>query len=155
MPSWDYSIKGLDPDKTARVAGRDLRVSPKAAREICRVIRGMRLGKAKEYLQQVIERKKSVPFKRHQGGVGHRSDVSGFHAGRYPVKASREMLALLEQLEVNAEYKGLSPEDLRIIHAAAQRGMKIKRYIPRAFGRSSPRFQQLTHIEIAAEEVVG
>jgi hypothetical protein len=41
MPSWKYSIQGLDPDRTAIASGRDLRISPKAAREICHHIRGM------------------------------------------------------------------------------------------------------------------
>ena len=154
-PTWRYSVKDLDPDKTAKAAGRDLRISPKHAREICKAIRGMKMPKAKEYLQQVIGKRRSVPFRRHHGGVGHRSDLTGFYAGRYPVKAARHILRVLEQVEANAEYKGLSPEDLKIIHAAAQRGMRIRRYIPRAFGRSSPRFQELTHVEIIVQEVPG
>ncbi len=40
MPSWKYSIQGLDPDRTAIASGRDLRISPKAAREICHRIKG-------------------------------------------------------------------------------------------------------------------
>ena len=52
MPSWKYSVKGLDPDRTAIASGRDLRISPKAAREICNYIRGMNLQKAKEVLRE-------------------------------------------------------------------------------------------------------
>ncbi len=40
MPSWRYSVTGLDPDKTAIASGRDLRIKPKAAREICNYIKG-------------------------------------------------------------------------------------------------------------------
>lgn len=154
MPTWGYSVKDLDPDRTAKAAGRELRISPKHAREICRAIKGRMLSEAKEYLRQVVDKKVSVPFRRHHGGVGHRPDLSGFHAGRYPVKAAREILGVLTQAEANAEYKGLVPEDLKIVHAVSQIGTRIKRYIPRAFGRATPRFQQLTHVEIVLQEVV-
>jgi large subunit ribosomal protein L22 len=54
---------------------------------------------------------------------------------------------------VNAENKGLDTENLKIIHASAYPGMKLKRYQPRAFGRSSPKFETLTHVEIVLEEM--
>lgn len=146
-------MKDLDPDRTVKASGRELRISPKHAREICMAIKGKMLSEAKEYLLQVIDKKVSVPFRRHHGGVGHRADLSEFHAGRYPVKAAREILGLLRQAEANAEYKGLVPEDLKIIYAVSHRGTRIKRYIPRAFGRATPRFQQLTHIEMVLQEV--
>jgi len=86
----------------AKAAGRDLRISPKHAREICCAIKGMMLKDAKEYLKQVIEKKRSVPFRRHKRKVAHRSDLVGFYAGRYPVKAARHILGILEQLEANS-----------------------------------------------------
>ncbi|WP_309491918.1 50S ribosomal protein L22 [Candidatus Hecatella orcuttiae] len=153
MPSWGYSIKELDKAKTAIASGRDLRISPKAAREICASIRKMRLEHAKKFLEEVIQGKRAVPYKRHKKEVPHRRGLQGWHAGRYPQKASRELLRVLKALEANAVEKGLDPERLRIVHAAAQRAMKIRKYIPRAFGRSSPYFQQLTHVEFAAAEI--
>ena len=56
-------------------------------------------------------------------------------------------------LEANAEDKGLYVENMKIIHAAAQRARIIKRYMPRAFGRSSPDFNQLCHVELIAKEI--
>ncbi|MFQ6074317.1 MAG: 50S ribosomal protein L22, partial [Candidatus Bathyarchaeia archaeon] len=73
--------------------------------------------------------------------------------GRYPVKAAQKILEVLEGAEANADFKGLDTDRLRIIHASAYPGMKIKKYIQRAFGRSSPRFETLCHIEIALEQV--
>ena len=64
-------------------------------------------------------------------------------------------MRVLEGAEANAEYKGLDMENLRIIHASAYPGMKIKRFIQRAFGRSSPRFNTLTHVELVLEEMEG
>jgi len=39
------------------------------------------------------------------------------------------------------------------VHAAANRGRVVKSYVPRAFGRSSPSFNTLTHIEIVGRAV--
>ena len=155
MPKWGYSITELDPDRTVKASGRELRVSPKHAREVCKTIKGMKLDQAKEYLQQVILKKKPVPFRRYKKNVGHRHGIEKAYAGRYPVKAAQKILKVVESAEVNAEYKGLDVERLRIIHASAYPGMKIKRYIERAFGRSSPRFETLCHVELVLEEIEG
>ena len=52
-------------------------------------------------------------------------------------------------------YKGLDTELLRVVHAAAYPGAKIKRYITRAMGRATPRFETLCHVEIVLEQVGG
>ena len=72
--------------------------------------------------------------------------------GRYPVKAAQNVLNILLNAENNAEFKGLDLDRVRVIHAATSLGRKIKKYIPRAFGRSSPYFKTLTHVEIVLEE---
>ena len=87
MPKWGYSITDVDQEKTARASGRGLRVSHKHAREVCRTINGMKLDKAKDYLKQVIQKKKPIPFRRFNKKVGHRHGLEKAFAGRYPVKA--------------------------------------------------------------------
>ncbi|MBS7624222.1 MAG: 50S ribosomal protein L22 [Candidatus Bathyarchaeia archaeon] len=151
MPEWGYSITTYNPDTMVKASGRDLRISPKAAREICAAIKGMMLGEAKEYLNQVISKKKAVPYRRYKKKLPHRRGLSG--AGRYPVKAASRILEVLENAEANAEYKGFDTEKLRIIHASAYPGAKIRRYIPRAFGRATPKFETLCHVEIVLEQV--
>ncbi len=155
MPKWGYSITDMNLEKTAKASGRELRVSPKHAREVCNTIKGMKLDRAKDYLKQVILKKKAVPFRRFNKKVGHRHGLEKAFSGRYPVKAAQQILGVLEGVEANAEYKGLDMERLRIIHASAYPGMKIKRFIPRAFGRSSPRFNTLSHVELVLEEMEG
>lgn len=155
MPEWGYSITEIDPDKTVKASGRELRVSPKHAREVCKTIKGMKLDQAKEYLRQVMEKKKPVPFRRYKKNVGHKHGMEKTFAGRYPVKAAQKILKVLEGAEANAEYKGLDAERLRIIHASAYPGMKVKKTIERAFGRSSPRFETLCHVELVLEEAEG
>ena len=71
MPNYKYSIYGLDPDRTAKASGRDLRISPKHAREICNALKDMDLDKAKEFLEDVIDMKKMVPLKRHKRKKPH------------------------------------------------------------------------------------
>ncbi|MEM2882222.1 MAG: 50S ribosomal protein L22 [Candidatus Bathyarchaeia archaeon] len=153
MPEWGYSARELDPERTVKCSGRELRISPKHAVEICRTIRGMRLGEAKSLLEAVIRKERPIAFRRYKKEVPHRDLPERWHSGRYPVKAAGEILRLLEGLESNAEYKGIDVERLKIIHAAAQRGMKVRRYIPRAFGRSTPSFETLTHVELIGYEI--
>jgi large subunit ribosomal protein L22 len=157
MPKWGYSIieEELDPEKTAKASGREIRVSHKAAREVCRTIKGKTLTKAKEYLRDVIDKKKPVPFRRYKKKLGHRHGVEKAFAGRYPIKTAQQILHVIEAAEANAENKGLDVDRLQIIHAAAYPGTKLKQYMPRAHGRSSPKYETTTHIEIILEEKPG
>jgi len=153
MPNWKYSVSLLDTAKTAKASGRDLRISHKASREICLAIRHMKLDDAHRFLEGVIAKKSVVPYRRYKKKVGHKRGLQGWYAGRYPVKASRAILQILDSVEANASFKGLNVESLKIIHSAALKARKIRGFTPRAFGRASPSFDQLTHIEIAVEEV--
>jgi large subunit ribosomal protein L22 len=157
VPKWGYSIikEELDPEKTAKASGREIRVSHKSAREVCRTIKGMMLTNAKEYLRDVIDKKKAVPFRRYKKKAGHRHGLEKSYAGRYPIKAAKKVLNVIEGAEANAENKGLDVDRLRIFHAAAYQGTKIKRSTPRAHGRSSPKYDTLTHIEIVLDEKPG
>ena len=152
MPQWKYSVQGLDPDKTAIASGRDLRIKPKTAREICNHIKGMKLEEAKSFLEDVINKKRAVPYYRYRGKVPHRKQLNGHDAGRFHEKAAGEIIKILDSVEANAEFKGLYADRLRIVHMAAHRGRVIRKFIPRAFGRASPYYKHLTHIEVAVEE---
>jgi len=152
VPNWGYSATGFDPDLTVKASGRELRVSPKAAREVCAAVKGMMLDEAKEFLEQVIAKKKPVPFRRHKKKVPHRRGLQKFYCGRYPVKAAQKLLEVLENAEANAIYRGFDLESLRVVHAAAYPGTKLKRYIPRARGRATPKFETLCHMEVVLEQ---
>ncbi len=58
--------KETNEAKTARAMAKSLKISPKHCVEICNAIRGMEVTKAKNYLEDVIDMKKSVPFKKTQ-----------------------------------------------------------------------------------------
>lgn len=153
MPKFGYSIVELDNEKTVKASGRELRISPKHAREVCKTIKGMHLDKAKRYLEQVVAKRQPVPFRRFVKKLGHRHGMQKTMVGKYPVKAAARILKVLDSAEGNAEFKGLDTERLRIIHASAYPGIRLKRSIPRAFGRSTPKNKTLTHVEIAVEEI--
>ena len=157
MPNWGYSFveEKYDSERIAKAAGRDLRIKPKHAREICAAIKGMKIEQAKEFLERVIQLKQSVPFRRYKKKQAHRHDLKQFkwYAGRYPQKAAARIYEIVSSVESNAEYKGLDIDQCRIIHAAAHKARTIKRYMPRAHGRSTPKFKHLTHVEIVIYEL--
>jgi large subunit ribosomal protein L22 len=154
MPKWGYSIltEALDPEKTAKASGREIKVSHKHSREVCKTIKGMTLTNAKAYLRDVIDKKKPVPITRYNKKVGHRHGLVKAFSGRYPIKAAAKILTILESAEANAENKNLDTDRLTILHAAAYPGSKMKRFTPRAHGRASPKYETLTHIEIVLNE---
>jgi len=152
LPNYKISVFGLDADRTAVATGRNMRISPKHAREICRELKGKYLETAQEFLEQVIREEKSVPFRRYRKKVPHRRDLRKWPSGRYPQKAAREILRVLENAEQNSSFKGLEVSRLRITHMAAQRGRKIRGYMARAHGRTSPSHQTLTHVEVVLTE---
>jgi large subunit ribosomal protein L22 len=153
VPHYGYSFEGFDPVVHVRASGREVNVSPKAAREIALTIRSMTVANAIDLLERVEQIEVPIAFRRHKLKVGHRSELQGFPTGSYPVKAARAYLQVLHNLQGNAEFKGLDPERVEIIHAAGYAGRTIKDYVPRAMGRSSPNFHRLVHIELIGKEV--
>lgn len=142
----------MDPEKTVKASAREIRVSHKAAREVCKTVKGMMLTQAKKYLQDVMDKRKPVPYRRYTKKLGHHHGLTKAFVGRYPVKTAKYVLRLLEGAEANAENKGLDTDRMRIIHAAASQGMKAKTFQPRAQGRATPSYDTLCHVEVALEE---
>ncbi|MGI0004302.1 MAG: 50S ribosomal protein L22 [Candidatus Nitrosotenuis sp.] len=151
MPHFGYAFENFDSTKHVRASVREKDISAKHAREIALMIKGMSIEKARDSLQEVIALKRAVPFRRYKNEVGHRSDT-GVMSGRYPQKAAKEFVKVLDNLEANAEYKGMDLDRLKIISANTHRGVLVKRFTPRAMGRATPKNNTLTHIEIVARE---
>ena len=128
----------------AKVVGRALPISTKFCIEICNFIRDMSTSDAKKILQTVVEGKKAVPFKIFNGGLGHKRKIG---PGRYPIKATTEIISLIESAEANAQFKGLNTSDLYIAHINAHLASRPWRY-----GRQRRRKAKRTHIEIIVEE---
>lgn len=151
MGRFGYAFQNYDQTKHVRASLREKDISHKHAREIAVAIKGMSIEKARDYLQRVLNKERVVPFRRYKIQVGHKSDP-GVMAGRYPVKSAKEFIKLLDNLESNAEYKGMDLDRLKIVNATVHKGVLIKRFIPRAFGRATPKNNNLTHVELVAQE---
>ena len=137
-----------------RAAIREKSISHKHSREIAVAIKGLSIEKAREFLENVVAKNIAVPYRRYHNEVAHRSNIrDGFSAGRFPQKAANEFLKLLDNLESNAEYKGMDLDRLRIVSAVVHKGTKLKRFTPRAMGRSSPKVDTLVHVELVAQEI--
>ena len=147
-----YAFQNYDRTRHVRASLREKTISHKHAREIAVKIKGMSIESARNYLQDVIRLKRAVPFRRYHNEVGHKSDT-GVMAGRYPQKAANEFVKLLDNLESNAEYRGMDLDRLKIINATVHKGRKIARFTPRAMGRASPKINILTHVELVAQEI--
>ena len=152
MAKFKYAFQNFDSTRHVRASLREKQISHKHAREIAVAIKGLSLEKARDYLQNVISMKSAVPFRRYNKQVGHKSDP-GVMSGRYPQKSATEFLKLLDNLESNAEYKGMDLDRLKIVSANTHKGVLIKRFTPRAQGRATPKNNVLTHVELVAQEV--
>ena len=60
---------------------------------------------------------------------------------------------LLDNLESNAEYKGMDLDRLKIVSAVVHKARKLKRFMPRAMGRSTPKIDTLVNVELVAQEI--
>ena len=151
MPKRYFTFQSYDTTKHVRAAIREKSISHKHAREISSAMKGLSIEKSRDYLLNVINLKRSIPFRRYKNQVGHKSDP-GTMSGRYPQKAATEILKLLDNLESNAEYKGMDVDRLKIINMTVHKGRLLKRFIQRAMGRYSPKNDALIHVEIVARE---
>lgn len=148
-----YSRK-FEGDNFVRGKANELSISPKHSIEIAGFIRRKRINDALAYLNDVITLKKAIPFRRFNRNVAHKRGLPGaWDAGRYPVKASKAYIRLLESVKKNAEYLGLDAENLEIVHVSANRGRAHKSFFPRAMGRATPKVHETVNIEVVAREV--
>lgn len=93
----------------SQARGSDLRVHFKNTRETAFALRKMNLQKAKRYLEDVLGRKRCIPFHRFTGCIGRtaqaKNEGSTTRQGRWPVKSCEFLLNLLKNAESNAEVR--------------------------------------------------
>ncbi len=152
MGRFGYAFQNYDATRHVRAALREKDISHKHAREVAVAIKGLSIEKARDYLQAVVNKERAVAFRRYKNQVGHKSDP-GMMSGRYPQKTAKEFIKVLDNLESNAEYKGMDLDRLKIINATVHKGVTVKRFIPRAMGRATPKNNVLTHVELVAQEI--
>ena len=107
------------------------RISLKHSIILCKKLKGMKLNKAKRFLQNLIDKKESID-------------------GKYYTKASRILLKLLESGEANATQKNLNVEKLYIQLAKADKGRKFIR--PKSRFKFRGREAKVTNLKIVLGE---
>jgi large subunit ribosomal protein L17e len=155
MPS--YSRDPENTTKSAVAKASNLRVHFKNTREAAANIKGMKLRKAQKFLNDVLEHKQMVAFRRYRSGIGRhaQSKMHKKHSGSqgcYPKKSAEFLLDLLQNVESNAEAKNLNVDNLEITHILVQHAPQMRRRTYRAHGRINPYMSNPCHIEIIAEE---
>ena len=139
-----------DPDTSAKAIGKEMPISPKFTREICGMIRGMKVNKAIDTLEGVIALETPVPLKRYNKRVSHKQGVG---PGRYPKKAATAVLGVINSAVANAEYKGLNTDDMVVRTITASRGRVTPGHMARAHGRATEWNQDTVNLEVIIEEV--
>lgn len=123
-----YSVVSVD-ENCAMAKAENINASFKDLAEVCGRIRGKKAGWAIEFLGRVAEGKAAVLYKSHNKRMGHRRELGG-KKGRYPQKAAKAVLKVLNSAIANGGVKGLGDE-YDILHAIAN-----KRY---SYGRAAPK----------------
>ncbi|RMH07134.1 MAG: 50S ribosomal protein L22 [Aquificota bacterium] len=106
----------------ARAVLRYARISPTKARQVLRIIQGMKAGDALYQLRVI------------------------------PKKGARIIEGVLKSAIANADQKGMNLEKLYIKKAVADQGPVYKKWTPRAHGRATMVRKQTSHITIVLEE---
>ena len=135
----------------------DLRAHFKNTYSVAMAIKGYNLLKAIKYLEDVLEHKQIIPFRKFTGGIGRHAmckNVNHYN-GRFPEKSVKHVISLLVNLKSNAEAKGLDVENCVITHALAQRAVSGRRRTYRAHGRISPYLSSNCHVEFHVTEKSG
>lgn len=143
----NYSIEP-EPEKTSKAIGKELHISRKHAHEISSAIKGMKVETARGFLEGVSALKQAVPYGRYKRNIPHRK---GMCTGRYPQKAAKEFLKVLQNAENNARYKGIDSENMRVSHIATKKGHTFRGAFPRAQGRATPKNHETVSVEMVLE----
>ncbi|ANZ74926.1 60S ribosomal protein L17-B [Komagataella phaffii CBS 7435] len=149
-----YSAVPANPDRSASARGSYLRVSFKNTRETAQAVNGWNLKKAQQYLDQVLDHKRAIPFRRFNSSIGRTGQGKEFGTdkARWPAKSVKFIQDLLKNAESNAESKGLDIDSLIISHIQVNQAPKLRRRTFRAHGRINAYNSSPCHIELILSE---
>jgi len=138
----------------AKAIAKNQRISVKYATEMCREIKGKPLKKAVAMLQRIMKKKQALPLRKYRKKVAHRKGEaqSGVKSGRFPASTCRVFLKVLESVKANADFKGLEPENLLIVHCFASRGFRRRGLQPKGRIGGKVRRRKSCHLEVVVRE---
>ena len=120
-----YGYKAKDDKKIAKTAVQNQKISWKDSIEICRVIKDKNINKMINFLTDVTDMKKVIPYKRYIKDLAHKKG-KGMTSGKYPIKTAKIFIKMLNNLKNNADNKGFDTENLIIVNAQANKGVTHK-----------------------------
>src|SRR3989338_6221571 len=106
----------INLEHTASAAVKNVAISMKQCVEISNCLRYHSTSYAKQFVEEVANLQRAVPFRRYNKDMGHKP---GMAAGRFPQKAAKVFLTLLKSVEANAQVQGLDPSNLKIVKLMA------------------------------------
>ena len=139
----NYPMQNIK-ENMARAVARDLPISTKQTTEICNAIRSKTLISAKQILQESADEKKAIPYRRFLDNLGHKK---GIGPGRFPNKAALLLIKKFEEVDPNAQSKGLNSSQLQIVHLSCHRAAR-----PWRFGRKRRIKAKRTTVYVVVEE---
>lgn len=110
--------------KQVKAQLKNLDIAPRKTAAVADVIRGMSIGDAEAELTFRKER------------------------------ASAALLKLLRSAAANAKVQGLNPQKLIVKNILVNKGVRLKRWLPRAQGRATPLHKTRSHVLLILEESV-
>jgi len=137
-----YSLEIPENCASARLEG--VNASYKDLAEVCGRIRNKNSAWAVSFLGKAAEGEVPVLYKRHNKNLGHRRELGG-RKGRYPEKAARIVLKLLQSAMANGKVLGLGDE-YTILAASATKKDIYPRMSPK--GRRMRMSLQTSRVEI-------
>ena len=148
-------IKTTDSSKSCSTKGKDLRTHYKNTYQVGKAIKGMLLKKAEQYLKEVLDHKKCIPYTKYDGSMGRTGQAIqfGLTKGRWPEKSIKIVLGLLKNAAANAEAKKLDVEKLIIKKVVVNQAVKGRRRTYRAHGRINAYLSSNCHVDIVCEEL--
>ncbi|SGZ50974.1 CIC11C00000001053, partial [Sungouiella intermedia] len=149
-----YAATPVNPAKSASARGAYLRVSFKNTRETAQAVSGWNLETAQKYLEDVLDHKRAIPFRRFNSSIGRTAQGKewGVQKARWPTKSINYVQDLLKNAQSNAEAKGLDVSKLKITHIQVNQAPKQRRRTYRAHGRVNAYQSSPSHIELIVTE---
>jgi large subunit ribosomal protein L17e len=115
----------------------------------------MLLKKAIQYLHEVLEHKRCVPFTKYEGSTGRTGQAQewGLTKGRWPEKSVRLFLSILKNAESNAETKRLNVDKVVVKDVQVNQAMRGRRRTYRAHGRINAYLSSNCHVSVVCQEL--
>src|SRR3989338_235743 len=103
MVKKDYNFANPYQKGLAKAVFKNANVSLKYATEFGRELKGMKLNKAEQLVEDIIAHRKFLPLRKYKHNTGHRkgNSVSFAKTGRYPEKLGMVLLDLLSSVKSN------------------------------------------------------